>query len=164
MALQLLQLFADEEEDLDVFNIAKSRYSARLQRTAPRPSKLSDEETQWDIPWEESPSPNFYREFYNGSIVDPGLDDCFRWMERKERKLFLNFVRKMLQWLPQNRKSAKELREDPWLKTPVFDLFRRLDETEGSVAAFEELRDKVEAKLDIIRYRQENAPKRRRVS
>ena len=29
---------------------------------------------------------------------------------------FLVFARKMLQWLPDDRKSAKELFNDPWLK------------------------------------------------
>ena len=28
---------------------------------------------------------------------------------------FLDFVRQMLQWLPEKRKCAKELLEDPWL-------------------------------------------------
>lgn len=36
-------------------------------------------------------------------------------LEGKEKEEFLNFVLKMLQWLPDKRKSAKELLEDPWL-------------------------------------------------
>jgi hypothetical protein len=38
-------------------------------------------------------------------------------MAGEEKGLFLNFVRKMLQWLPEDRKTAKELREDPWLQS-----------------------------------------------
>lgn len=34
----------------------------------------------------------------------------------KDKEEFLNFVQKMLQWLPEKRKSAKELLEDPWLR------------------------------------------------
>ncbi|OGM43841.1 putative serine/threonine protein kinase [Aspergillus bombycis] len=32
--------------------------------------------------------------------------------------LFLCFIRKMLQWRPEDRASAKELLSDPWLKSP----------------------------------------------
>ena len=37
-------------------------------------------------------------------------------LERKDKEEFLNFVPKMLQWLPEKRKSAKELLEEPWLR------------------------------------------------
>lgn len=36
-------------------------------------------------------------------------------MEGEDKKLFIEFVRKMLQWLPENRSTAKELLADPWL-------------------------------------------------
>jgi len=36
-------------------------------------------------------------------------------LEGEEKRLFLSFVSKMLQWLPEDRKTAKELLEDPWL-------------------------------------------------
>ena len=38
-------------------------------------------------------------------------------MAGEEKALFLNFVRKMLQWLPEDRETAKELRNDPWLQS-----------------------------------------------
>jgi hypothetical protein len=44
-------------------------------------------------------------------------------LERAERRLsgteqavFLNFVRGMLAWRPEDRKTAKELSDDPWLR------------------------------------------------
>lgn len=37
-------------------------------------------------------------------------------LEGKDKEEFLNLVQKMLQWLPEKRKSAKELLEDPWLR------------------------------------------------
>lgn len=37
--------------------------------------------------------------------------------ERKE--LFLNFVKSMLQWVPEHRKTAKELLEDHWLNDAI---------------------------------------------
>ncbi|KAI9741406.1 MAG: hypothetical protein M1834_003123 [Cirrosporium novae-zelandiae] len=43
------------------------------------------------------------------------LQDSVISLEGEDKRLFLNFVRKMLQWLPENRKTAKELLEDPWL-------------------------------------------------
>ncbi|KAF2018044.1 kinase-like protein [Aaosphaeria arxii CBS 175.79] len=33
---------------------------------------------------------------------------------------FLRFMRKMLQWRPEDRKTAKELLEDSWLQSPLF--------------------------------------------
>ncbi|GCB22946.1 SRSF protein kinase 2 [Aspergillus awamori] len=47
-------------------------------------------------------------EEFNFSIMTPflqGEDQC----------LFIDFVRKMLQWEPERRSSAKELYNDPWL-------------------------------------------------
>lgn len=36
-----------------------------------------------------------------------------------EKDEFLDFARKILQWLPENRKTAKELADDPWLSEIV---------------------------------------------
>ena len=36
-------------------------------------------------------------------------------LEGEDKRRFLDFVRKMLQWLPEDRKTAKKLLEDPWL-------------------------------------------------
>jgi serine/threonine-protein kinase SRPK3 len=36
-------------------------------------------------------------------------------LEGKNKVLFLQFMRKMLQWAPEERKTAEELLEDPWL-------------------------------------------------
>lgn len=43
------------------------------------------------------------------------LADSVLFLEGGDKEEFLNFVRKMLQWLPEKRKSAKELLQDPWL-------------------------------------------------
>lgn len=32
-----------------------------------------------------------------------------------EKDLFLRFVRSMLRWLPEERRTARQLLEDPWL-------------------------------------------------
>ncbi|RFU34991.1 hypothetical protein B7463_g1352, partial [Scytalidium lignicola] len=37
-------------------------------------------------------------------------------LEGDEKIKFIRFLRKMLQWLPEDRKSAKELMNDPWLE------------------------------------------------
>lgn len=36
-------------------------------------------------------------------------------LERDEKQEFLRFVEGMLQWRPEDRKTAKELLQDPWL-------------------------------------------------
>jgi len=45
------------------------------------------------------------------------LDDCISSMVGEEKALFISFVRRMLQWLPEDRDTAKELRKDPWLQS-----------------------------------------------
>jgi serine/threonine protein kinase len=44
------------------------------------------------------------------------LEDSVACLEGKEKKLFIEFARKMLHWLPEDRKTAKELLEDPWIR------------------------------------------------
>ncbi|KAJ8081028.1 hypothetical protein PM082_017868 [Marasmius tenuissimus] len=43
------------------------------------------------------------------------LEDVVTRFEGEEKVLFLKFVRRMLKWRPEERNSAKELLEDPWL-------------------------------------------------
>lgn len=38
---------------------------------------------------------------------------------RAEREAFLHFMRKMLQWEPSKRSSARELAEDEWLQSYI---------------------------------------------
>ncbi|KAA6415085.1 MAG: kinase domain-containing [Lasallia pustulata] len=42
-------------------------------------------------------------------------------LEGKEKKLFLNFMLKMLRWLPEKRATAQQLLDDPWLNSPSND-------------------------------------------
>lgn len=37
----------------------------------------------------------------------------------KDKEMFIHFARKVLQWLSEDRKTAKELLDDPWLKWPA---------------------------------------------
>ncbi|KAK3324416.1 kinase-like domain-containing protein [Cercophora scortea] len=39
-------------------------------------------------------------------------------LEGENKRMFLNFMRGMLQWRPEDRKTAKELLDDPWLNSP----------------------------------------------
>ncbi|KAI9681153.1 MAG: hypothetical protein M1817_002435 [Caeruleum heppii] len=69
-------------------------------------------------------------EFYGGPFFDsegkylyedliPGdlnLADSISSLEENEKSPFIDFVTKMLQWLPEKRSTAKELLEDPWLR------------------------------------------------
>ena len=47
-------------------------------------------------------------EEFNFSNLTPFLDG-------EDKRLFIEFVRKMLQWEPERRLSAKQLYDDPWL-------------------------------------------------
>lgn len=43
------------------------------------------------------------------------LEDSEKYLEGDQKAGFLQFMRKMLQWVPEERQSAKELLGDPWL-------------------------------------------------
>lgn len=43
------------------------------------------------------------------------LSDSVLSLKEEDKHLFLDFVSHMLQWLPEERKTAKELLEHPWL-------------------------------------------------
>jgi len=47
------------------------------------------------------------------------LDRSEENLEGKRKEEFLEFIRGMLQWRPEDRKTAKQLLDDPWLKTYV---------------------------------------------
>ncbi|KJZ70226.1 hypothetical protein HIM_10374 [Hirsutella minnesotensis 3608] len=46
------------------------------------------------------------------------LENCVAFLEGDEKAAFLNLVRGMLQWRPEDRKTAKELTQDPWINRP----------------------------------------------
>ena len=48
--------------------------------------------------------------------TDVRLEGSILSLEGEDKRLFLDFIKKMLQWLPEERKTAKELLEDPWLQ------------------------------------------------
>lgn len=45
-----------------------------------------------------------------------GIAETVTVFQGEEKKQFLNFVSKMLQWQPEERGTAKELLEDPFLQ------------------------------------------------
>ena len=49
------------------------------------------------------------------------LEESEENLEGKNKALFLGFMRKMLHWVPEERQSAEELLQDPWLTTSVND-------------------------------------------
>lgn len=46
------------------------------------------------------------------------LEENEFFLEGENKEKFINFVRGMLQWRPEDRKTAKELLQDPWLYSP----------------------------------------------
>ncbi|KAJ9490350.1 hypothetical protein VN97_g2932 [Penicillium thymicola] len=53
---------------------------------------------------------------YSELIPSRSLEDTAPFLEEKDREAFLSFVRQMLTWLPEKRKSARELMDHPFLK------------------------------------------------
>ena len=56
---------------------------------------------------------------WKGDIKIPSssLEELKENLEGVDKTLFLKFMRKMLQWVPEERNSALELLEDPWLNS-----------------------------------------------
>lgn len=48
-------------------------------------------------------------------IPDTGLEAAERRLQGKEKRLFLAFMRKMLQWKPEDRASLQDVFIDEWL-------------------------------------------------
>ena len=52
-------------------------------------------------------------------IPQNSLEDSEKYLEGKEKESLIQFVRKMLQWDPEERQSARELLTDSWLNNEV---------------------------------------------
>lgn len=49
------------------------------------------------------------------------LEESEKVVQRKGKELFLSFMKGMLQWRPEDRKTARQLLEDPWLNEPTVE-------------------------------------------
>jgi hypothetical protein len=47
------------------------------------------------------------------------LEESEENLEGETKKAFLLFIRSMLKWVPEERKSARELLDDPWLNERI---------------------------------------------
>ena len=56
-------------------------------------------------------------EFMHKHLIpgDRSLEDSIPSLHGEDKRQFIAFVKQMLQWLPENRKTAKQLLDDPWL-------------------------------------------------
>ena len=52
-------------------------------------------------------------------VDDRTLDVRCQVQGEEQRVMFLAFVRRMLQWNSEDRPSAKQLLQDPWLQVPA---------------------------------------------
>ncbi|RAK85462.1 kinase-like protein [Aspergillus costaricaensis CBS 115574] len=72
-------------------------------RKSPRSLKEWDSSGQWKASKE---------------IPSISLADSEEYLEGESKQMFMNFMRKMLLWDPEERQSARELLTDPWLTSP----------------------------------------------
>ena len=49
------------------------------------------------------------------TLADLDLGDSTPSLQGEEKQLFLEFVGKMLRWVPEDRMTARDLLGDPWL-------------------------------------------------
>ncbi|KMW67161.1 hypothetical protein BDDG_11946 [Blastomyces dermatitidis ATCC 18188] len=66
-----------------------------------------------------TPPVGFLRRAWKGAIDIPAisLEMLERNLSDSNKDMLIQFVRKMLQWNPEARQSAKELLDDPWLRS-----------------------------------------------
>ncbi|OBT61314.1 hypothetical protein VE03_09523 [Pseudogymnoascus sp. 23342-1-I1] len=53
--------------------------------------------------------------FFDEDVEDTSLEDEEENLDGEEKRVFLRFLRGMVQWVPEERKTARELIDDPWL-------------------------------------------------
>lgn len=51
----------------------------------------------------------------HAKVPDTSLEEVETRLEGQDKALFLPFIRSMLKWLPEERKTAKELLLGPWV-------------------------------------------------
>lgn len=51
--------------------------------------------------------------------IGVSLEQSEEFLDGRNKEMFLTFMRGMLQWRPEDRKTAKELLQDPWLNDQV---------------------------------------------
>lgn len=54
----------------------------------------------------------------DAAVPSISLETLERRLVASEKPGFLEFLRSMLTWLPEERKTAKQLLNDPWLQEP----------------------------------------------
>jgi hypothetical protein len=55
---------------------------------------------------------------WRNDVEIPGLGNLEKleqFLKERNKEMFLDFMRGMLQWRPEDRKTAEELLQDPWL-------------------------------------------------
>ncbi|PYI03624.1 kinase-like protein [Aspergillus sclerotiicarbonarius CBS 121057] len=79
----------------------------------PPPKELLEKGTRTDL---------FYKsngEFKNPSIITPSSTFTFKNticnLHHDDKQMFIDFVQRMIKWLPEERSTAKELLQHPWL-------------------------------------------------
>ncbi|KZT02281.1 protein kinase [Laetiporus sulphureus 93-53] len=77
------------------------------------PPKDFLERSQTDRPWQWFDRNGNWKGV--ADIPKTSLEDAEKNLAGEDKALFLHFVRKMLRWKPEERASARELLDDPWL-------------------------------------------------
>ena len=54
---------------------------------------------------------------YLEDTISSSLEELEEILRREDKALFLQFIRKMLRWVPEERMSAFDLLDDPWLNS-----------------------------------------------
>ena len=78
----------------------------------PPPEDLLDKGTRTDLFYEPDGQ-------FEGTTIAPSdfnSESSIRNIDNDEdKRLFIEFVQRMIKWLPEERSTAKELLQDPWL-------------------------------------------------
>lgn len=133
--LENRDLFRDICSNQGVYD-SRKHLAEMISLLGPPPKELLDREEKWSrVEWRRAfPSVEgklcwTARECYGGPFFNSegvflykdlipsnfNLPDSVLSLEGKDKELFLDFASHMLQWLPEKRKTAKDLLKHPWL-------------------------------------------------
>lgn len=92
----------------------KTRFAQMIRLLGPPPSELLARADRGTLSKYYDEQGRFrYPELVPGETFT--LENSTPMLEGQDRELFVKFARRMLTWLPEQRATAKELLDDPWI-------------------------------------------------
>ncbi|PYH66128.1 kinase-like protein [Aspergillus vadensis CBS 113365] len=113
--LEGTELFT-EVQDAEGTYLPEAHLAQMIALLGPPPKKLLVmSESMAQVEWSPAITDERGKFLYNDLIPARKLEDAVPYLEASDKEAFLSFIKQMLTWLPEERKTARELMEHPFL-------------------------------------------------